>query len=155
MSNWVKMGRQTARHLDRQTSRAGLPGPFSSSASGKLLSAWIRLAYSSWASAASRARPLFTMETCPALALWLAHAITRQTLCLTIQIIMALQQDDSRRRVMQKGLFSYRFCPLEMLHSAGAREAQTPACSPHDIQLVTCAAPNQIHKTVPTKSLKF
>lgn len=101
-----KTNNKTFRQAD---SRAGLPGPFFFFCWWRMLSAWIRLAYSSWASATSRASPLFTMETCPILALWLAHAIIRQSLCLTIRIIMALQQDDSRRRVMQKGLFPTDF----------------------------------------------
>lgn len=113
-----KTGRQTMRHLDRQAAGQAFWGLFFSCC-WRLLSAGIRLACSSRASAASRVGLVFSMETCPTLAVWLALTITRQTLCLAIQIIMSLWQDDSRRKVMQKSLF----LPLQRLHSAGALAA--------------------------------
>lgn len=112
-----KTSGEAVRHLDRQTAGQACWGLFFFCC-WRILSAWIRLECSGWASAAAWPGPLFSMETCPTLALWLAHTITRQTLCLTIQIIMALWQDESWMRVMAQRPFSYRFCPLERLNFA-------------------------------------
>lgn len=102
---WLcKTGSPAPRHLDRQMAGQACWGLFFFSC-WRMLSAWIRLACSNWASPVLRPGLLFSMETCSTLALWLAHTATRQTLCLTIQIIMGLWQDESRERVMAEGLF--------------------------------------------------
>lgn len=66
----------------------------------------------SFSSLSVRSSPPFSMETCLTLTLWLAHTITRQTLCLTIQIIMALRKGWQRGKTDGGTAFSYRLCPL-------------------------------------------
>ncbi len=131
-----KTGRPAARHSDRQTARQACWGLFFFCC-WRMLSAWIRLGCSSWASAASQPSPLFSMETCPTLALWLAPTLTRHTFCPTIPIIMALRKGWEQGRSGDRKAFFQLISPSWKVASSSSQDSNGYRYVPaHGMQLV-------------------